>query len=344
MNILIYSHVLWPSVGGQETMMEILAEEFFAAGHRVCVVTQTARGAQSDCKYTVARSPSLHSYVKLLRGSDVCLCAGISLRGLLPIIAARRPYVISHQIVHESFGCFVVGVALKKIVTRFSNNISCSRNVRSRIGGRSVVIPNTYRSEIFKEFPEIIKDLDIVFVGRLVSEKGVEDAIDALSQLRQEGLRPQLSIVGDGPYAPVVVEKVKQLGLGQQVSFIGIKRGLDLAKLVARHRVMVLPSRWEEPFGIVALEGIACGCVVVGTDRGGLPEAIGACGVTVPSGHIPSMAGAIKSLLEDVRTLASYRLCASTHLARHSRAIVARAYLGVLAAAVSRSAKTVGRN
>jgi glycogen synthase len=315
-------------------MMEILAEEFVAAGHQVRVVTQTPAEEEGDCSYEVVRLPSLIAYVRLLRWSDVCLYASVSLRGMWPMVVGGRPFVISHQTVHDSPAPFDVAVALKKVVTRFSNNVSCSRSVQSRIGGRSIVIPNTYRDETFKEFPGVARDLDVVCVGRLVPDKGVEDAVDALSQIRHEGLYPQLSIVGDGPGAPGIARRVRELGLDQQVSFVGVKRGLDLAKFIARHRVMVVPSRWAEPFGIVALEGIACGCVVVGTDRGGLPEAIGPSGITVPSDSA-AMARALKSLLENDSLLARYRSCGAAHLARHSREVVARRYLKVLAAAAS---------
>ena len=278
------------------------------------------------------RLPSLHSYVQLIRWSDVCLCASVSLRGLWPIIAIRKPYVISHQTVSYSPSRFDVSVAIKKAVTRFSNNISCSLSVQSRIGGRSIVIPNTYRSEIFKEYREITKDLDVVFVGRLVPEKGLEDVLDALSQLDKEGLRPRLSIVGDGPDAPFIARKVRELGLDRQVNLAGVERGLELAKFIARHRIMVVPSRWPEPFGIVVLEGIACGCVIVGTNRGGLPQAIGSCGIIVPRADSFAIAGALSSLLADFSLLSRYRSGASDHLSRHSRAAVTERYLKVLGA------------
>ena len=61
------------------------------------------------------------------------------------------------------------------------------------------MIPNTYRAEIFKEYGDVIKDLEIVFVGRLVSVKGVSDLIDAMAHLGLASFRPRLSIVGDGP-------------------------------------------------------------------------------------------------------------------------------------------------
>jgi glycogen synthase len=151
-----------------------------------------------------------------------------------------------------------------------------------------------------------------------------------LGQLGQAGLRPRLSIVGDGPERLAILTRVTELSLEQQVTFTGTKLGSDLARFVARHRVMAVPSRWAEPFGIVALEGIACGCVVVGTRLGGLPEAIGPCGITVPNADTFAIAGALRSLLEDDVLRAGYRFCAPLHLARHSRSQVARSYLQVL--------------
>jgi glycosyltransferase involved in cell wall biosynthesis len=197
------------------------------------------------------------------------------------------------------------------------------------------VIPNSYRIEIFKDYSDIIRDLDIVFVGRLVSDKGVTDLIDALGQLGQAGFRPRLSIVGDGPERPAILTRVEELGLAEQVTFTGAKLGVELARFVARHRVMAVPSRWAEPFGIVALEGIACGCVVVGTSLGGLPEAIGPCGVTVPNADTAAMALALRSLLEDDSLRTGYRSAAPVHLAHHSRPNVARSYLDVLESAAN---------
>jgi glycosyltransferase involved in cell wall biosynthesis len=243
---------------------------------------------------------------------------------------AGTPLVITHQETYNSSTRFTIVQELKKTVTRFSSNICCSQAVQSHLPGRSVVIPNTYRAEVFKEYGDVDRDLDIVFVGRFVSDKGISDLIEALGQLGQTGFRPRLSLVGDGPERTAILKRVGELGLGPQVTFTGVKCGSDLARFVARHRIMAVPSRWAEPFGIVALEGIACGCVVVGTDLGGLPEAIGRCGVTVPNSDISAMARALRSLLEDDGLRAEYRFFAPVHLARHSRSEVARSYLRVL--------------
>ena len=73
--------------------------------------------------------------------------------------------------------------------------------------------------------------------------------------------------------------------------------------------------------------------MVVGTNLGGLPEAIGPCGVTVPNADTSAMARALRSLLEDDNLRADYRSSAMVHLARHSRSEVARSYLRVLESA-----------
>jgi hypothetical protein len=95
LKILIYSRVFSPSIGGMETMMEILAEEFKARGHQVKVATQVATKSERNYDYEVVRLPPLKSCVQLLRWSDVCLCAGVSLRGLVPIMLAGTPLVIT---------------------------------------------------------------------------------------------------------------------------------------------------------------------------------------------------------------------------------------------------------
>jgi len=77
--------------------MEILAEEFAAAGHQVKVATLVASESERTHDYEVVRLPTLKSCVQLLRWSDVCLCANVSLRGLVPMMIAGSPLVVSHQ-------------------------------------------------------------------------------------------------------------------------------------------------------------------------------------------------------------------------------------------------------
>ena len=119
----------------------------------------------------------------------------------------------------------------------------------------------------------------------------------------------------------------QSLGVAPQIDFIGPKSGVELAETLNAHRVLVVPSRWAEPFGIVALEGIACGCVVVGSREGGLPDAIGPCGVTFPNGDAPALASSIRTTLTGGGCWDALRDGALAHLAKHSAHAVAAVYL-----------------
>ena len=108
---------------------------------------------------------------------------------------------------------------------------------------------------------------------------------------------------------------------------MGIKQGEELARLYNEHRIAVIPSRWNEPFGLVALEAAACGCAVIGSDGGGLPEAIGPCGVTFPDGDTAALAERLDEMLSMGNGLESFQAQAAAHLRRHQPSRVAQLYL-----------------
>jgi glycosyltransferase involved in cell wall biosynthesis len=96
------------------------------------------------------------------------------------------------------------------------------------------------------------------------------------------------------------------------------------------HQVIVIPSRWPEPFGIVALEGIACGCIAIGSEKGGLSEAIGNCGVTFRNGTSEELADRLAELLCDPKIREKFRTTAPLHLERFRAQTIAQRYLALL--------------
>jgi glycosyltransferase involved in cell wall biosynthesis len=114
--------------------------------------------------------------------------------------------------------------------------------------------------------------------------------------------------------------------LREQVSFAGSRRGSELADLLRRHKIMVVPSRYAEPFGVVALEGIACGCLVIGSNGGGLPEAIGPCGQTFPNGDVQALAAALERRLDQPNEH-KLQANAASHLTQFRADTVAQRYL-----------------
>jgi glycosyltransferase involved in cell wall biosynthesis len=157
----------------------------------------------------------------------------------------------------------------------------------------------------------------------------------ALKILQSEGLTPDLTIVGSGPEEQTLRRLATELALDRQVTFAGNLSGAALAETLNRHRILAVPSRWAEPFGLVALEGIACGCVVVGSERGGLKEAIGPCGITFENGNEQALAGALREILRSPETEAKLRARAGEHLQKFRASVAAAAYLDVIQKAAS---------
>jgi glycogen synthase len=331
MRILFSSYAFRPSVGGIETVSAILAEQFVAAGHDVQLITETPGDDPGENGYRIIRHPGFNKLIAMIRWADIFFQNNISLRSLLPALLLRKRAVIVHQTwIRNTRGKLGWNDYLKRAVLGRVTNAAISQAVADDIGRKYIIIPNPYRDDLFRIIPGAVPSKTLLFVGRLVSDKGVDLLLRALGQLRREGLQPDLTIVGSGPEAENLSFLSRELGLQEQVVFAGQKSGDELVKLLNEHRIMVIPSRWAEPFGVVALEGIACGCAVIASEAGGLKEAIGPCGITFENRNERSLADALKRLLLDRALEDSLRRAAPAHLERFQAREVARAYLQLI--------------
>ena len=342
MKILIYSPAFLPGIGGLEIVTADLAGQLHRAGHDVTVatITKETTAAAAPLPYRVVRNPSPGELLKWTRWCDVFYQANVSLRGLWPLLLVRRPWVVSHHSWYcRSDGRIAWPDRLKRGLLRFAaSSIAVSQAVADDLGTPSVVIPNAYRDDLFRRLPGVERAGDLVFVGRLVSDKGVDLLLDALARLAAEGLRPGLTVVGDGPEAPRLREQAARLGLGGQVELTGTRTGEELVEILNRHRILVAPSRYNEPFGIVALEAIACGCAVVGSAGGGLKDAIGPCGETFRNGDLDDLVRVLGRWLRQPELAAACLRHCEAHLALHTPARAAAAYLRELERAARRRA------
>jgi len=340
MNILLSSTYFYPSLGGSETDAEIFAREFVKLGHSVKVITQTL-GDDFDDKgrafpFEVIRQPNVFHLLKLMRWSDVCFQNGIILKEAWAVWLTQTPWVIRHQTwIQQPHHSTTLLTRLKLLAVKGATSISISEAIAQHLHHPSTLIPNPYRNEQFRLMPEIERTKELVFVGRLVSDKGVDLLLQAVANLKAFALLPKLTLIGSGEEAEALRQQAKALDIAAQVAFVGSKVGDELVTLLNQHHILVVPSRWHEPFGVVALEGIACGCVVVGSEGGGLKDAIGNCGITVPNGDADALTQALAHLLKHPDAQAQYRKNASIHLANHRKEAVATAYLRVLEEAIA---------
>ena len=328
MKILLTSLYFAPAIGGIETVSMVLAREFVAAGHAVKVATKTRDAAAPDYGFEVLFDPSFADLVRATRWCDVFFQNNISLQLARPLLLVRRPWIMAHQTwIPKPHGFSERNERLKLFLLRFAHSLSISRAVAESLPVKSEVIPNPYDASIFFQRDSVTRSGELVALGRLVSDKGFDLLIQALGLLAKRGLAPRLTLIGDGPEKPKLAQLAQDLGVTDQITFHPAMTGADLAQELNRHRIMVIPSRWKEPFGIVALEGIACGCVAVGSREGGLADAIGPCGVTFPNGDVGALAAELARLLQAPELLAQYRRHAEEHLRQHRPDAVARRYL-----------------
>lgn len=334
MRIVVYSPAFHPMIGGLETVVQVLATEWSRMGHAVTVITDAFNAEPDTFSFNVLRGASFYNIVQAVRAGEVFVHANVSLWGFLPWLfcGLRRPaWVATHHGWYEDFGKSVTVLnRLKKWLCRFAAaNISVSRAVDQFLGVKGVVIPNAYESQQFRRLEDVPKTQDLVFLGRLVSDKGVDVLIQALALLRCQGRRPRLTIIGSGPERGALEQIATQYQVMDQITFMGAQSGEKLVRLLNEHRILVVPSTWNEPFGVVALEGIACGCWVVGSSGGGLPEAIGPCGTTFANGDAQELAHLLMEGPGTEQTTEHYRRLSIGHLERHMASVVALAYIQV---------------
>lgn len=310
-------------------MSAILSQEFQRLGHEVVVVTQTPGNSPAGLPLPVVRKPSMRRLLELVRWCDVAFHNNISIRTAWPLVLVRRPWVVVHQTwIRRTTGSLAWQDRLKLLLSARAQNVAISRAIARELPVPCVVIPNPYLADVFRVLPHVRRDPELIFVGRLVSDKGVDLLLSALGKLRSKGLKLRLTIVGDGPERDRLESRAR--GMKDGVVFTGTRQGEELVKLFNEHQILVVPSLWKEPFGIVAIEAIACGCVVVGSSGGGLPDAMGPCGITFRSGDADDLAATLERVLADEALQTRLRASAPEHLTKHSSHTVAKRYLEVL--------------
>jgi glycogen synthase len=332
--ILISSYRFHPSVGGIETVALIVAEELAKQGYTIKVITQTPADQNhlNDFPFEVIRRPSPLQTLNLVRWCDLFLMNDSdSLRASWPLLAIRKPSVVVHHSKKiPTMSLLAWQEPLKHRVLRRAENISVSHALAKQLDTPYTVVSNPYNDDLFFEMPEVKRNQDLVFLGRLDHQKGLDLLFKALKLLQEQSLTPRLTVIGTGIKEKNFRRLAQDLGIVSQVDFVGEKTGLELVHLLNAHRIMVVPSRPFEAFGIVALEGIACGCVVLGSAQGGLPEAIGPCGETFVSEDVQDLAKQLSNLLHHPERLSVYSANAKEYLRHFRRDRIASSYVAVV--------------
>lgn len=327
--IAIAAGVFFPRLGGVELIADTLARSLSELSCNVKLVTPERAREFNDIElpYRVARYENMLQLAAVLRSADIVISFGPIAGVLLVSRFFSKKVIVVHQIMPSKAGLLgKLKWFLKSRLLTSAGQVACSKALARRIGGSEVgVVPNPLRWDFDVDLGSRSARRGVLFCGRLVEEKGAELLLRAFHHLPSDQV---LTIAGDGPDQHRLRALARDLGIAQRVEFLGPASGTRLKDEYRRHQVLVVPSIWEEPFGIVALEGLAMGCEVVVTNRGGLPEAVGDLGI-VSEPIVEGLACAIQNALNRAEQSMSDadRERRSAHLARHDPLVYAKELL-----------------
>ena len=183
----------------------------------------------------------------------------------------------------------------KRAMARFKRIVVISAFMKGRL------VANGLPAErIVVESPQIILPppppnfqipVDLLFVGQLIRGKGVQLLLEAMARMRAPRT---LDVVGTGNMEARLKAQAERLGLAERVRWHGYQPNPQDWMRAAK--CVVVPSFWQEPYGLVAAEAVALGRSVVAFDIGGLPEACGGKATLVPPGDVDALARALGEL------------------------------------------------
>jgi glycosyltransferase involved in cell wall biosynthesis len=345
LNILLVAERFAPSVGGVETVTRLLAEAFSKAGHPAIVVTRESGTFQGDV--SVLRRPGILSLLRLYQRADIVIVQGMALSLGWPLLLGHRCALMVHHVpswlARRDFTQRREDAKADKTRMKSQTERALVRRLRVALGSRvrhatvsramarqlpwpiEAVLPNPYDAAVFRPDTRGCTR-EVVFVGRLIREKGAHVLIEALGILHRAGRAVNATIIGSGPERSRLEELARERSVHSRIHFTGGLTGSSLSQRLNEHRIQVIPSI-DEPFGIVALEGAACGCAVIASNVGGLPEAVGPCGCLFAVGDAGSLAAKLIGALDCKSTDESVRLRRQEHLEKHTPDSVVQVYL-----------------
>jgi L-malate glycosyltransferase len=137
------------------------------------------------------------------------------------------------------------------------------------------------------------------YVGQLIPGKGIDTLLEAATAIcgRREDIL--FLIAGEGILKERFMSFIRERGLESKILYLGHRN--DTEDIYRASDVCVCPSVWNEAFGLILAEAMACGVPCVASRVGGIPEVVkdGKCGYLVPPGNPAALASAIESLLDD---------------------------------------------
>lgn len=320
MKIAIIAHLKYaiaePFAGGLEMHTHLLAKSLRARGHAVTLfaslASDPALGVEAICEETslletgiaeagdVAFFREHHAYLRLmtdLRGRDFDIIHNNSLHYLPLTMAATLPMPTLTTLHTPPFCWLESGVRLGQNASHLVAVSQATADLWADIAPVDGVIPNGIALDLFPFRQSSADDSYLVWYGRIVPEKGLHLAIDAA---RAAGM--PLRIAGPCSDQQYFTTEIAPR-LHGDVHYLGHLAHRELSRLIGGARAALCTPCWEEPYGLVVAEALACGTPVAAFRRGGVSAILDEnCGALAEPDSVEDLVRAIGVALSHDRS------------------------------------------
>jgi glycogen(starch) synthase len=327
MRVLFWTGTFWPSIGGVEVLATKLLPALRDRGYEYIVVAPKSHPRLADQEfYKGIPVYRFHFFNNLNHGSidhvvgmrqqvsrlkrafapSLIHINSVGLGNFFHLATANVhpcPLLVTLHGEWDNAANTIVGHTLRAadwVAGCSSAIVEKARQAAPEIAPRSSVIYNALEAPALLPAPLPVRDFRLLCVGRLVTDKGFDLALQALSLVIERLPNTRLVIAGDGPERSNLMQQVSAFGLKDAVDFVGWIAPDAVASLMNSATAVLMPSRYET-FGLVALEAAFMARPVVATRVGGLAEVVvaGETGLLVEKDDSKGLADAIYSLLKN---------------------------------------------
>ncbi|HSJ02906.1 MAG: glycosyltransferase family 4 protein [Verrucomicrobium sp.] len=321
MRILHWTDDYLPKIGGAETFVRDLAREQMAMGHEVLVSAMAFPGAPDQewmDGIRVVRHPVSHMQIqanpglmgRILRTSqeihktfrpDV-----VHMHGHVPVPwlhLTRQPVAASPCVLTLHGPLEATDPGRLRLCHQVSVLVTVSEYLRnslppslSDLAEKTVTIHNGVRWPSTSGGPAPASGSVLLMLGRAIPEKGFDVAIRAMPSVPEA----RLIIGGDGPSLGSLRALVQETGVGDRVDFRGWVPPDEVPALINTCSTVVMPSRWQEPFGLVAVQAAQMARPIIASNVGGLPEIVKhqETGLLIPAEDPLALAHAVQYMIQ----------------------------------------------
>lgn len=303
MRILYWTELFWPHIGGVEVLSMQLITALQKRGYEFIVVTSHSGVDLPDEAQSNGIPIYRFHFPKALANRNLKELKAIirrvatlkqNLKPDLLHINSTQPSIFFHH--HTSAACpaptlftihesstyalgsnTLIGRTLHSaqwVVAISEAVLLRARQIAPQIAPRSSVIYYGLEMPVLQPAPLSFDTPFILCLGRVVVQKGFDLALDAFARLVDRFPSARLVIAGGGPARPDLEQQAARLGLTSAVEFTGWVAPEDVPALINTATVVVMPSRPDEAFGLVALQAAQMARPVVATRVGGIPEIV----------------------------------------------------------------------